>query len=153
MNGHDLVSALNRLLEAELTALEYYQIHAESITQPEIAEGVAAIIPAEQGHAVSLAVRIRELGGAPAPAGGPATLRGREMGETSRAKGTEAMLALELEQEQQAIKDYAAHVADLVDDMVTLEMLEEQLFDEMRHAKWLKQTMMALKADDGRQGS
>lgn len=151
MNAHDLVPALNRLLEAELTALEYYRIHAESIAQPEIAEGVAAIIPAEQGHAVNLATRIRELGGVPTQVGGPATLRGKEMGESSRTRGTQAMLAVELEQEQQAIKDYALHVAEIVDDMVTLEMLEEQLFDEMRHAKWLKQTLKALTSDDDKQ--
>jgi bacterioferritin (cytochrome b1) len=36
-------------------------------------------------------------------------------------------------------------VAGIVDDMVTLEMLEEPLFDEMRHAKWLKQKILELK--------
>ena len=52
------------------------------------------------------------------------------------------MLKVELELEQQAIKEYAAAVADIVDDMITVEMLEEQLLDEMRHAKWLKQQII-----------
>ncbi len=51
------------------------------------------------------------------------------------------MLKVELQLEQEAIKDYAVAVADIVDDMITVEMLEEQLLDEMRHAKWLKQQL------------
>jgi bacterioferritin (cytochrome b1) len=144
MNSTELVDVLNRLLEAELMALEFYHIHAEAIPEEEIAEGVSSILPAEQAHAATLAARITELGGVPVRAGGQASARGREMGEISRNHGTMAMLRLELEQEQHAIKDYAVVVADLLDDMETLEMLEEQLFDEMRHAKWLKQTIMEL---------
>jgi bacterioferritin (cytochrome b1) len=59
----------------------------------------------------------------------------------SRQQGTQAMLKVELKLEQQAIKEYAEAVADIVDDMITVEMLEEQLLDEMRHAKWLKQQL------------
>ncbi len=36
-------------------------------------------------------------------------------------------------------------MAEIVDDMVPSEMLEEQLSDEMRHAKWLKQKILELK--------
>jgi bacterioferritin (cytochrome b1) len=67
------------------------------------------------------------------------------MGEKSKKNGTLAMLKLELEREQQAIKDYAGPVADILNDMVTLEMLEEQLFDEIRHAGWLKRKILELK--------
>jgi bacterioferritin (cytochrome b1) len=66
------------------------------------------------------------------------------MGEKSRDQGTLEMLRLEMQREQQAIKDYSIPVADIIDDMITLEMLEEQLFDEMRHAKWLKQRIVEL---------
>jgi bacterioferritin (cytochrome b1) len=31
-----------------------------------------------------------------------------------------------------------------LDDIDTIEMLEEQLFDEMRHAKWLKKKILEL---------
>jgi bacterioferritin (cytochrome b1) len=144
MNSQTLIQVLNRLLEAELTALEYYRIHADAIPEEEIAEGVKAIIPAEHGHAVNLTRRIRDLGGIPLQPGGEATRVGREIGERSRDGGTVAMLRLELEREQQGIKDYAGPVADILDDFVTLEMLEEQLFDEMRHAKWLKQKIREL---------
>ena len=54
------------------------------------------------------------------------------------------MLRLELENEQQAIKDYAIPLAEILDDFETIEMLEEQLFDEMRHAKWLKKKILEL---------
>jgi bacterioferritin len=144
MNSESMIELLNRLLEAELMAVEYYRIHADAIAEPEIAEGVKAIIPAELNHAVNLATRIKELGGMPAGPGGRASTQGREMGEKSRHNGTLAMLKLELTQEQQAIKAYAGPVADILRDMATLEMLEEQLFDEMRHAKWLKQRIIEL---------
>lgn len=54
------------------------------------------------------------------------------------------MLRLEMQRERQAIKDYCISVADIIDDMITLEMLEEHLFDEMRHAQWLKQRIVEL---------
>ncbi|NIS59605.1 MAG: hypothetical protein GTO13_02545 [Proteobacteria bacterium] len=147
MNSQEILDTLNRLLEAELAALEYYRIHAEAIPEKEIADGVRGILPAEESHAITLAGRIRELGGAPIEPGGAASARGREMGEKSKAKGTLEMLRVEMEQEQQAIKDYSIPVADIVDDMVTLEMLEEHLFDEMRHAKWLKQQVLEMEGN------
>jgi bacterioferritin (cytochrome b1) len=142
MNYQEKIELLNRLLESEFTALECYRTHAAAISEPEIAEGITAIIPVEHAHAVSLTTRISELGGNPSRPGGPASVKGRELATTSRQQGTEAMLKVELELEQEAIKEYAAVVADIEDDITTVEMLEEQLLDEMRHAKWLKQQLL-----------
>jgi bacterioferritin (cytochrome b1) len=144
MNSGDLIYLLNRLLEAELVSLEFYRIHVDAIQDEEISEGIRGILPAEHAHAVALTTRIGELDGTPIRPGGAASAKGREIGETSRAGGLMAMLKLELEQEQLAVKHYAAVVADILDDMETLEMLEDQLVDEMRHAKWLKQTISRL---------
>jgi bacterioferritin (cytochrome b1) len=149
MNTKTMIDILNHLLEAEWMALEAYRIHAGAIAEKEIADGIKAIIPAESSHALNLSARIRDLGGVPMPSEGPAKQRGREMGEESKKKGTLGMLKQELEQEQNAIKDYATPVAEIVDDLVTLEMLEEQLLDEMRHAKWLKQRILELESGQG----
>ncbi len=138
------IEILNRLLEAEIAAVEFYQIHAASIAEEEIAEGIRAIIPAESSHAINLAKRIRELGGKPVDHSADVARVGRKMGDESRQQGPLAMLRLELENEQQAIKDYATAVAEILDDFETIEMLEEQLFDEMRHAKWLKKKILVL---------
>jgi len=146
MNTEAVIRRLNRLLEAELMALEYYRIHADAIPDEEIVAGVRAIIPAEHAHAVSLTTRIIELGGVPLQPGGEASSKGKEMGEVSKRQGTPAMLRLELGEEKNAIKAYAEMVADLEGDPITLDMLEEQLFDEMRHAKWLKQMIRTLKS-------
>ena len=145
MDSKAKIEVLNSLLEAELSAVEYYQIHAESIAEKDIAEGIRAIIPAEKSHALNLAARIRELGGELIDASGDAVRVGKQLGEESKKHGTMGMLSMELENEQQAIKDYAIPVAEILDDMVTIEMLEEQLFDEMRHAKWLKKKILELK--------
>lgn len=144
MDSKAKIEILNHLLEAEIAAIEFYQIHAASIAEEDIAEGIRAIIPAEKSHAVYLSKRIRELGGKPLDHSGKAAEVGRKTGEESRQKGTLGMLRLELENEQQAIKDYANPVAEILDDFETIEMLEEQLFDEMRHAKWLKKKILAL---------
>jgi bacterioferritin (cytochrome b1) len=147
MNRESVILELNRLLEGELMALEYYRIHAEAITDEQVAAGIISIIPAEHAHAVTLTTRIAELGGTAIRPGGEASLKGRHMGEASKAQGMLAMVKLELEQEQQAIRDYATTLAAVADDMVTLDLLEEHLFDEMRHAKWLKQTLIRLRSE------
>jgi bacterioferritin (cytochrome b1) len=147
MDSQEIIRVLQQLLEAEIAALEYYRIHAEAIEDAEIAEGVRAIIPAEHSHAVKLAARIRELKGAPDPVSEAAVRRGRKMGDESRQGGTLGMLRFELEQEQQAIKDYALPIAEIEDDLETLDILEEQLLDEMRHAKWLKRKILEFRGD------
>jgi len=144
MDSKAKIEILNRLLEAEIAAVEFYQIHAASIAEEEIAEGIRAIIPAESSHAINLAKRIRELGGKPVDHSADVARVGRKMGDESRQQGPLAMLRLELENEQLAIKDYATAVAEILDDFETIEMLEEQLFDEMRHAKWLKKKILVL---------
>jgi len=146
MDSRAKIAALNHLLKAEIAAIEYYQIHAESIAEQDIAEGIRAIIPAEKSHAINLAKRIRELGGEPVDPSGDGLRAARKMGEASEKQGTMGMLRMELENEQQAIKDYANPVAEISDDIETIEMLEEQLLDEMRHAKWLKQKILELKS-------
>ena len=144
MDSKAKIEILNNLLEAEIAAVEYYRIHAASIAEKDIAEGIRGIIPAEKSHAINLTKRIRELGGEPADPSGDAVQVGKKMGEESKKQGTSGMLRLELENEQQAIKDYANPVAEIFDDFETIEMLEEQLFDEMRHAKWLKKKILEL---------
>ena len=144
MDSKAKIEILNHLLEAEIAAIEFYQIHAASIAEKDIADGIRAIIPAEKSHAINLSKRIRELGGKPVDHSGQAAEAGRKMGAESKQQGTMGMLRLELENEQQAIKDYANPVAEILDDFETIEMLEEQLFDEMRHAKWLKKNILEL---------
>jgi bacterioferritin (cytochrome b1) len=144
MDSKAKIEILNHLLEAEIAAIEFYQIHALSIAEKDIAQGIGAIIPAEKSHAFNLTKRIRELGGIPIDSSGKAAEVGRKTGAESKQQGTVSMLRLELENEQQAIKDYANPIAEILDDLETIEMLEEQLFDEMRHAKWLKKKILEL---------
>jgi bacterioferritin (cytochrome b1) len=132
---------LKALLEAEITALEYYRIHAEAIADAKIAEGIRAIIPAEEAHVQNLAQRIRDLGDHTLPDMDAAVRRGVEMAQESKEKGTVGMLRMELFEEKRSIRDYADGVAEIEDDMVTLNLLEEQLLDEMQHARWLKRML------------
>lgn len=144
MEREQVIAALNHNLRAELSAVQVYSAHAEAISEPAIAQGVQAILAVEHRHARDLAARIRALGGTPLEAGGTETVAGRALGAVSALASTAEMLRLELAEEQQAIRDYASHIADIMDDEETLDLLEEHLADEMQHARWLKAQIRAL---------
>jgi len=138
MNRKQVLEALNHHLRAELSAVEMYAVHVRAIPEDTIAQGVRAILAVEQRHARDLAARIRALGGTPTEPGGAETIAGRAAGAASAQASTMEMLRLELGEEQQAIKDYAIHIADLMLDEETQALLEQNLADEIQHARWLK---------------
>jgi len=144
MDRTQVIEALNHDLRAELSAVEMYAAHAEAIPQDAIAQGVRAIMAVEGRHARDLTARIRDLGGTPAQPGGAETIVGRAVGATSAQASTADMLRLELAEEQQAIRDYATQIAEIMDDEETLDLLEEHLVDEMQHARWFKAQIVAL---------
>jgi bacterioferritin (cytochrome b1) len=144
LSKEQIIEALSHDLIAELGAMEMYGAHAKSIAEDAIVQGVRAILSVEEGHAQELTKRIKELGGEPAQPGGAATVAGRAVGAASGQASTVEMLKLELGEEQQAIKDYSAQIADIVDDDDTVILLEENLHDEMEHARWLKTQIRAL---------
>jgi bacterioferritin (cytochrome b1) len=144
LSKEQIIEALNHDLIAELSAVEMYGTHAEAIAEDAIVQGVRAILSVEEGHAHELTRRIKELGGKPAQPGGAATVAGRAVGAASGQAGTVEMLKLELGEEQQAIKDYSAQIAEIVDDDETGTLLEEHLHDEIEHARWLKTQIRTL---------
>jgi bacterioferritin (cytochrome b1) len=144
MDREQIIEALNRDLSAELSAVEMYAAHASTIQEDDIAQGVRAIMAVEQQHARNLSARISALGGTPAEPGGVETIAGRSVGATSAQASTVEMLHLELAEEQQAIKDYALQIAEIMDDEETLDLLEEHLTDEIQHARWMKAHIAAL---------
>jgi len=144
MTPKEIIAALNGALNAELSAVEMYTAHARAILEPGIAQAVQAIRDVEQGHAQALAARVRALGGEPVAAGGAATVAGRAAGAVSAQMGTVEMLRLELAEEQKAILDYAKSIAHIMDDEETMDLLEENLLDEIRHARWMKARILEL---------
>jgi bacterioferritin (cytochrome b1) len=144
MDRTQVIEALNHDLRAELSAVELYAAHAEAIPQDAIAQSVRAIMAVEGRHAHDLAARIKALGGTVAEPGGVETVVGRAVGAASAQASTAEMLRLELAEEQQAIRDYATQIAEIMDDEETLDLLEEHLVDEMQHARWLKAQIVTL---------
>jgi len=144
LSKEQIVEALNHDLTAELSAVEMYGAHAKAIAEEVIVQGVRAILSVEEGHAQELTKRIKELGGKPAQPGGTATVVGRALGAASGQASTVEMLKLQLGEEQQAIKDYSAQIAEIVYDDETATLLEEHLHDEIEHARWLKAQIRAL---------
>jgi bacterioferritin (cytochrome b1) len=144
MDRIQIIEALDKDLRAELSAVEMYTAHARAIPEDAIAQGVRAIAIVEQRHADELTARIKALGGTPAQPGGVETVVGRSAGATSAQGSTVEMLQLELAEEQQAIKDYAGQIADIMEDEETLDLLEEHLADEIEHARWFKSQIARL---------
>jgi bacterioferritin (cytochrome b1) len=144
LTKEQIIEALNHDLIAELSAVEMYGAHVRAIAEDAIVQGVRAILSVEEGHAQELTKRIKVLGGEPAQPGGAATVAGRATGAASAQASTIEMLKLELGEEQQAIKDYSAQIAEIVDDDETGTLLEEHLHDEIEHARWLKTQIRAL---------
>ncbi len=144
MEREQIVEALNDNLRAELSAVEMYGAHANAIPEDAIAEGVRAIMQVEQRHARDLHERIEALGGSPAEPGGRETVAGRAAGAATAQASTSEMLRLELAEEQQFIRDYAAEIAEIMDDEETLDMLQEHLNDEIEHSRWMKAQLAAL---------
>lgn len=96
------------------------------------------------GHHVLADTGSPGKGGTPAEPGGAETVAGRAAGAATAQVSTAEMLRLELAEEQQAIKDYAAEIAEIMDDEETLDMLQEHLDDEIEHSRWMKAQLAAL---------
>jgi len=144
LGREQIIEPLNHDLVAELSAVEIYRAHANAITGDAIVQGVRAILSVEEDHAEELTKRIQHLEGEPAQPGGAPTVAGRAAGAASGQASTVEMLKLELGEEQQAIKDYSAQIAEIMGDNETVTLLEKHLLDEMEHARWLKAQILAL---------
>jgi bacterioferritin (cytochrome b1) len=134
----DIIAALNTALQAELEAVKNYSAHARAIADPEVNLGLRNILEVEEGHARALASRIGALGGHATTVESIASPYQDDVAGDLVAVAE--MLRSDLADEQWAIKHYAATIADffpLVDEE-TLAVLEENLIDELRHARWLR---------------
>ena len=142
MTQKEIIRTLQKALQAELSAIEIYTTHGKIIQDSGIVQAVQSIRDVEKGHAKSLAKRIRALNEEPVSRSEAATIAGRALSSTQ--VNTIDMLRLELAEEQNAIVDYANAIARIVEDEITLDLLEENLLDEMRHARWLKSQICIL---------
>jgi bacterioferritin (cytochrome b1) len=142
MTQKEIIRTLQKALQAEISAIEMYTTHCKIIQDSGIVQAVQSIRDVEKGHAKALAKRIRALNEEPVSQSEAATIASRSISNT-QAK-TIDMLRLELAEEQNAIVDYANAIARILEDETTLDLLEENLLDEIRHARWLKSQICIL---------
>lgn len=140
----EIIAMLNEALQAELKAVKMYLAHAEAIADPETARGLRTILEVEEGHARALMIRIKALNGQPAVDEG--MLVPAHAGPRREPKVVADMLRSDLDDERWAIKHYAAAIAEFLPDSddETLTVLEENLVDELRHARWLRDQLHIL---------
>lgn len=146
MKGHalttltpdEILNGLNQALQAELQAVADYAAHARACGRPNIQDALEALCEVEQGHARRLELRITALSGTPAS----------RATRDPQASGTlAAWLTRDLASEQWAIVHYARLVAGIVDDQETADLMAELLWDEIRHASWLKTALRQLSSE------
>ena len=136
----EILAGLTAALEAEEQSAVDYQAHAQATDQTAIREALETLRDVEREHALRLAQRISALGGRPASL----VPKARSVGDNLAG-----WLAQDLEGEQWAIVEYARLVAGAVDDDETAELMAELLWDEIRHARWLKSTLRAFEGEAG----
>ena len=140
LTPNEILAGLTAALEAEEQAAADYHAHAQATSQTSIREALETLRDVEREHALRLAQRITVLGGRPvslAP-------KSRPTGDTLADR-----LALDLQVEQWAIVEYARLVAGTVDDDETAGLMAELLWDEIKHARWLKSTLQAYERKAG----
>jgi bacterioferritin (cytochrome b1) len=134
LTADEILAALSVALEAEEQAAADYHAHSQASDQAPIREALETLRDVEREHALRLALRITALGSRPASLAPKDRLAGGTVAD---------WLAHDLEGEQWAIVEYARLVAGTVDDDETAELMAELLWDEIRHARWLKATLRA----------
>ena len=134
----EILAGLHAALLAEQQAVADYGAHARATPSPDLANALEALRDVEQEHARRLASRIVALGDTPARQEVPPQPAGENLAE---------WLEHDLRGEQWAIVEYARLVAGILDDEETAEMMAELLVDEIRHARWLKASLAALREE------
>lgn len=133
----EILSLLNEALLAERQAVADYHAHAQASEDLDIQEALETLRDVEREHGLRLALRITALGGRPTS---------QEVSPRALGATLADWLAQDLVGEQWAITEYARLVAYVMEDEETVELMAELLYDEIRHADWLKSTLHALQA-------
>ena len=135
MKGHDqVISALNEVLTAELTAINQYFIHArmcENWGYRRLWKKVREESIGEMKHADRLIERILYLEGIP---------NVQKLGKVNVGQTVPEQLRLDLEVEKVAIKmlNGAVELCRSLGDNGSRELLEDLLIGEEEHANWIE---------------
>ena len=138
LTADEILAGLSAALEAEEQAAADYHAHAQASDQTSIREALETLRDVEREHALRLALRITALGRRPASSAPKA----RPVGDTLADR-----LGHDLQGEQWAIVEYARLVAGIVDDDESADLMAELLWDEIRHARWLKSILRACEGE------
>ena len=135
-NKDTVIALLGAALATEWTCVlryTYHQIAAEGIHAEPVARHFAEHAAQEQGHAMELAVRIKQLGGTPSL--DPASMAAISHSEYKQCDSLIGMITENLVAERIAVHSYSEMIRRIGDsDPTTKRMLESILATEEEHA-------------------
>jgi len=135
-NKDTVIGLLEAALASEWTCVLRYtqhQVSAEGIHAEPVARHFAEHAAQEQGHAMELAIRIKQLGGTPSL--DPASMTANSHSEYKECSSLSAMITENLVAERIAVHSYSEMIRCIGDsDPTTKRMLEGILATEEEHA-------------------
>lgn len=145
MNHSQLLAKLNWFYNLELNQVELYTSLSKTFKDNYTSLVFQRLSYIEQQHVDNIAVKIKEMGGAPSTLGDILSpIIGSIAGKVLSLAGTENILKAAIKLEQKAIEDYR-NLIQIVNkngyDQELLKILEHNLIDEDLHTAWFIKTL------------
>jgi bacterioferritin len=145
MNHSQLLAKLNWFYNLELNQVDLYTSLSKTFEDNYTSLVFQRLSYIEQQHVDNIAVKIKEMGGAPSTLGDILSpIIGSIAGKVLSLAGTENILKAAIKLEQKAIEDYR-NLIQIVNkngyDQELLKILEHNLIDEDLHTAWFIKTL------------
>ncbi|MDN5323098.1 MAG: bacterioferritin [Clostridia bacterium] len=145
MNHSQLLAKLNWFYNLELNQVDLYTSLSKTFEDKYTSLVFQRLSYIEQQHVDNIAVKIKEMGGAPSTLGDILSpIIGSIAGKVLSLAGTENILKAAIKLEQKAIEDYR-NLIQIVNkngyDQELLKILEHNLIDEDLHTAWFIKTL------------
>ncbi|KJS78771.1 MAG: cytochrome B [Desulfotomaculum sp. BICA1-6] len=141
----ELIAKLNWFYSLELNQVDLYTAQAHAMEDIYLAKTLARIAAIEQQHVDNMAAEIKRRGAEPTRLGDVISpLLGKTAGFLSGLAGPKAILKLDINLEEKAMKDYKDLIVRVGNDGHLFDVLWDNLIDEDIHTAWFANKLREL---------